>query len=98
MRPWGTRCAAGSSWQSAGPTCRFGVSDILADDELTAAERLERGRLVGCLAGVLSITEYRDGLARAGFTGITITPTHEVTAGLQSAIVQAVKPDRAGDR
>ena len=75
------------------PGGRFGVSDILADDELTEAERLERGRPVGCLAGVLSFTEYRDGLARAGFTGITITPTHEVTAGLQSAIVQAVKPD-----
>ena len=80
------------------PGGRFGVSDILADDGLTEAERLERGRPVGCLAGVLSFIEYRDGLARAGFTGITITPTHEVTAGLQSAIVQAVKPDRAGDR
>ena len=76
------------------PGGRFGVSDILADDELTETERLERGRPVGCLAGVLSFTEYRDGLARAGFTGITITPTHEVTAGLQSAIVQAAKPDR----
>ena len=49
------------------PGGRLGVSDILADDELTAAERLERGRPVGCLAGVLSFTEYRDGLARAGF-------------------------------
>ena len=77
---------------------RFGVSDILADDELTEAERLERGRPVGCLAGMLSLTEYRDGLARAGFTGITITPTHEVSAGLHSAIVQAVKPDRRESR
>ena len=74
------------------PGGRFGVSDILADDELTEAERLERERPVGCLAGVLSFTEYRDGLARAGFTGITITPTHEVTEGLQSAIIQAVRP------
>ena len=63
------------------PGGRFGVSDILADDELTEAERLERGRPVGCLAGVLSFTEYRDGLARAGFTGITITPTHQVADG-----------------
>jgi SAM-dependent methyltransferase len=77
---------------------RFGVSDILADDELTETERLERGRPVGCLAGVLSVTGYRDGLARAGFTGITITPTHEVAPGLRSAIVQAVKPDREGGR
>jgi arsenite methyltransferase len=49
---------------------------------------------VGCLAGVLSFGEYRDGLARAEFTGITITATHEVAPGLQSAIVQAVKPER----
>ncbi|HEY2237625.1 MAG TPA: arsenite methyltransferase [Streptosporangiaceae bacterium] len=76
------------------PGGRFGVSDILGDDGLTEAERRERGRPVGCLAGVLSFGEYRDGLARAGFAGITITPTHEVAPGLQSAIVQAVKPER----
>ncbi len=75
------------------PGGRFGVSDILADDELTEAERLERGRPVGCLAGVLSFTGYRDGLAWAGFTAVTITPTHQVADGLHSAIVQAVKPD-----
>ena len=76
------------------PGGRFGVSDILAADELTETERRERGRPVGCLAGVLSFREYRDGLARAGFAGITITPTHEVAPGLHSAIVQAVKPGR----
>jgi hypothetical protein len=36
---------------------------------------------VGCVAGALSISEYRDGLAAAGFTDITITPTHQVTDG-----------------
>jgi arsenite methyltransferase len=36
------------------PGGRFGVSDILAEDHLTAAERAERGRPVGCIAGVLS--------------------------------------------
>jgi SAM-dependent methyltransferase len=71
---------------------RFGVSDILAEDQLTEAQRLERGRPVGCLAGVLSFRGYRDGLTGAGFTGITITPTHEVTAGLHSAIIRATRP------
>jgi SAM-dependent methyltransferase len=71
---------------------RFGVSDILAEDQLTEAERLERARPTGCLAGVLSFGEYRDGLTRAGFTEVTITPTHEVTAGLHSAIVRATRP------
>ena len=34
MRPWGIRCAAGSSWQSAGPTCRVptSVSELIGPD------------------------------------------------------------------
>ena len=74
------------------PGGRFGVSDILAADHLTAAERIERGRPVGCIAGALSFTEYRDGLAQAGFTGITITPAQQVADGLHSAIIRAVRP------
>jgi arsenite methyltransferase len=74
------------------PGGRFGVSDILAEDHLTAAERIERGRQVGCIAGALSFAEYRDGLAQAGFTGITITPAHQVADGLHSAIVRAARP------
>jgi SAM-dependent methyltransferase len=76
------------------PGGRFGVSDILAEDHLTKAERAERGGHVGCIAGALSFTEYRDGLAQAGFTSITITPTHQVADGMHSAIVQAVKPQQ----
>jgi arsenite methyltransferase len=71
---------------------RIGVSDILAEDHLTPAERAERGEGVGCIAGAPSFREYRDGLARAGFTGIGITPTDEVAAGMHSAIIRAVKP------
>jgi arsenite methyltransferase len=74
------------------PGGRLGVSDILAEDHLTAAERAERGGPIGCIAGALSFAEYRDGLARAGFTGITITTSHEVTEGLHSAIIRAVRP------
>jgi len=74
------------------PGGRFGVSDILAEDHLNEADRAERGSHVGCIAGALSFTEYRDGLAMAGFTGIGITPTHEVIDGMHSAILRAVKP------
>jgi arsenite methyltransferase len=74
------------------PGGRLGVSDILAEDHLTPADRIERGSPVGCIAGALSFAEYRDGLAQAGFTGITITPTHQVADGLHSAIVRAVRP------
>jgi hypothetical protein len=74
------------------PGGRFGVSDLLAEDHLTQAERLARGRQVGAIAGALSFTEYREGMSRAGFTAVHINPTHRVTDGLHSAIIQAVKP------
>ncbi len=48
------------------PGGRFGVSDVIADDTLTPAQRAERGSYVGCIAGALSTTEYRDGLTAAG--------------------------------
>src|SRR5438045_4959850 len=55
------------------PGGRLGISDILAEDGLTPAERLERGAQAGCIAGAPSLTEYRGGLARAGLTGIPVT-------------------------
>jgi SAM-dependent methyltransferase len=73
------------------PGGRLGVSDILAEDHLTPAERAERGGPIGCIAGALSIAEYHDGLTEAGFTAISISPTHEVVTGLHSAIIRAVK-------
>ncbi|WP_326671371.1 arsenite methyltransferase [Streptomyces canus] len=74
------------------PGGRIGVSDVVADDALTAEQRGERGDYVGCIAGALSFAEYRAGLAAAGFTGIEIVPTHQVADGMHSAIVRAVKP------
>ncbi len=74
------------------PGGRLGVTDILAEDHLTPAQRIERGAQVGCIAGAPSFTEYRDGLAAAGFTAITITPTHQVADGLHSAIIRAARP------
>jgi SAM-dependent methyltransferase len=73
---------------------RIGVSDIIADEHLTPAERAERGNHVDCIAGALTASEYRAGLEQAGFTDITIQPTHAVTDGMNSAIIRAVKPQR----
>ena len=70
----------------------MGVSDIVAEDRLTPAERFERGSYAGCIAGALSITEFREGLEAAGLTDVSITPTHEVADGILSAIVAATKP------
>ena len=74
------------------PGGRLGISDILAEDRLSPAQQAERGAQAGCIAGAPSFTEYRDGLARAGFTAIAITPTHQVGDGVHSAIIRAVKP------
>jgi SAM-dependent methyltransferase len=74
------------------PGGRLGISDVVADDTLTPAQRAERGDYVGCIAGALSFTEYREGLEAAGFTGVEITPTHPVADGMHSAVVRASKP------
>ncbi|MEV6104222.1 arsenite methyltransferase [Streptomyces sp. NPDC051940] len=74
------------------PGGRIGISDVVADDTLTSVQRAERGGYVGCIAGALSFAEYREGLATAGFTRIEVTPTHQVTDGMHSAIVRAAKP------
>jgi SAM-dependent methyltransferase len=74
------------------PGGRIGIADIVADDDLPAGDRLERGSWVGCIAGALSFAEYEDGLRRAGFSDVSIEPTHRVADGMHSAIVKAHKP------
>ena len=73
------------------PGGRIGVSDVVAEDRLTPADRAERGDHAGCIAGALSTSEYREGLSAAGFTDVTVTFTHEVADGLHGAIVRARK-------
>lgn len=73
------------------PGGRIGISDVVADNGLSAAERQERGSWVGCIAGALSFEEYGQGLAEVGFTEIEVTPTHQVTDGMHSAIIRAVR-------
>jgi arsenite methyltransferase len=74
------------------PGGRMGVSDVVADDDLTPAERAARGSFAGCIAGALSFAEYRAGLEAVGLTEIAVTPTHAVGDGLHGAIVRATKP------
>ena len=71
---------------------RIGVSDVVAEDHLTPADRAERGSYVGCIAGALSRSEYLRGLAAAGFVDAEVTFTHEVAPGMHSALVRAIKP------
>jgi SAM-dependent methyltransferase len=76
------------------PGGRIGVSDIVADDGLSAAERAERGDWAGCAAGALSAGEYRAGLSTAGFTDIDIAYLDPGADGMHSAIIRAAKPIR----
>ncbi len=75
------------------PGGRIGITDIVADDALTPAQRAERGAYVGCIAGALSVTEFADGLTSAGLTDVSVTPTHDAAPGMYSAIIRAIKPD-----
>jgi arsenite methyltransferase len=77
------------------PGGRLGVTDVVAEDRLSPADRALRGDHVGCIAGALSVSEYVNGLTAAGFSGITITTTHSVADGMNSAIIKAVRPGPA---
>ena len=81
------------SYRVLRPHGRLGISDILAEDHLTADQRIARGREAGCLAGAPSFAEYRAGLTAAGFSEIAITTTHQAGPGVHSAIIRAEKPD-----
>jgi arsenite methyltransferase len=77
------------------PGGRIGISDVVAEDHLTPAERAERGSYVGCIAGALSRSEYIAGLAAVGFDGLSVRFTQQVADGMHNAIIQAVKPGGA---
>jgi len=74
------------------PGGRIGISDVVAEDNVTPQQRAERGSYVGCIAGALSRSEYLDGLTAAGFTQATVDFTHETVPGLHGAIIRATKP------
>ena len=81
------------------PGGRLGISDVVAEDGLSPAERAERGSYVGCIAGALSKSEYEHGLAAAGFADVSVEFTHQVADGMHGAIVKAVKtsqPEQQG--
>jgi arsenite methyltransferase len=76
------------------PGGRIGISDVVAEDRLSPAERAERGSYVGCIAGALAKGEYEAALAAAGFEDVSVTFTHTVADGLHAAIVKARRPHR----
>jgi arsenite methyltransferase len=77
------------------PGGRIGITDVVAEDQLSPTDRAERGAWVGCIAGALSKGEYETGLRAAGFTEVSVTFTHQVGDGLHSAIIKALRPANA---
>lgn len=75
------------------PGGRIGISDVVAEDRLSPADRAERGSYVGCIAGAFSRQEYLEGLAAAGFTDASVTFTHQAVDGMHAAIIRGRKPD-----
>jgi arsenite methyltransferase len=74
------------------PGGRIGISDVVADNGLSPAERAERGSFAGCIAGALSFDEYRLGLAAVGLSDVEVSPTHAVGDGMYAATIRATKP------
>jgi arsenite methyltransferase len=74
------------------PGGRLGISDVVAEDQLSVGDRLQRGTYVGCIAGALSHQEYVSALTTAGFVDVSVDYTHEVAPQMHGAIVTAVKP------
>ncbi|MGM0818955.1 MAG: arsenite methyltransferase [Actinomycetota bacterium] len=74
------------------PGGRLGLTDVVAEDRLSADDRAERGSHAGCLAGALSQRELRAGLAAEGFVDVRLTATHAVADGLASTIIEARLP------
>ncbi len=73
------------------PGGRIGIADVVSEDQLSEADRLERGSWVGCIAGALGFGDYQTGLESAGFTDVSIESTHAVADGMHSAIIKARK-------
>jgi SAM-dependent methyltransferase len=78
------------------PGGRIGISDVVAEDHLSPADRAAAGSYAGCIAGALSRSEYLDGLAAAGFSGASVTFTSQAAPGLHAAIIRADKPGIRG--
>jgi arsenite methyltransferase len=79
------------------PLGRLAVSDVVLCGEVPAAVQKSMELWVGCIAGALQETEYREKLQAAGFEGVEVEPTriyqvleaHDflVAAGLDADIV-----------
>jgi arsenite methyltransferase len=64
---------------------------VIADPGMSEDTRADMQLWTGCVAGALTDAEYRDLLAAAGFSDITISETHRVHTHAPAAVIRAVK-------
>ncbi len=77
------------------PGGRIGISDVVAEDDLSPQDRATRGSFVGCIAGALSRGEYLQLLSEAGFVEADVAFTHEAAPQMHGAVVRAHKPTKS---
>jgi arsenite methyltransferase len=75
------------------PGGRLAVSDVVMRGEVPSSVRKSMELWVGCIAGALQETEYREKLAAAGFASIDVEPTHIYQAEEARAFLAAAGLD-----
>ena len=79
------------------PGGRFAVSDVVVrGTDVPADVRKSMELWIGCVAGALEETEYRDKLAGAGFTNVDLEPTRVYRAEDARAFLAEAGLDRDG--
>ena len=71
------------------PGGRLAFSDVIADEGMDEATKVDMTQWTGCIAGALTQTDFTKALTAAGFTDIEIRPTHRVHTYAQAAIIHA---------
>ena len=74
------------------PGGRFAVSDVVADPDMTEADRKDLASWASCIAGALTEEDFRSALEGAGMIDVSFRESHRVHDHAASMIVRAIKP------
>jgi SAM-dependent methyltransferase len=69
---------------------RFAVTDIVTTRPFTDEEKADMASWTGCLAGALTTEDFVAGLEGAGFSHVSVEPTHQVGPDAVSAAIRAI--------
>ena len=74
------------------PGGRLAITDVVADPDMDEATRRDMEEWTGCIAGALTVEDFRHELAATGFDEVQIEVTHRVHDHAASAVVRARRP------